>query len=96
MSRLPPMTRDGALAAIMAEVNAEKAASLGRAGSSVERALSALAAAAPQDRPHFLPAAREAVWNLFVQREVMGQLDHKALIAHYRIPEDVLKGLGTR
>jgi hypothetical protein len=93
---LPPLTREGALASIMAEVNAEKAASLGRAGSSVERALAELAAAAPEDRPHFLPAAREAVWNMLVQREAMGQQDHRDIIAHYAIPADVLKGLGQR
>ena len=92
----PPTTRAGALAAIEAEVAEEKAASLGRAGSNVERALAALKAAPPEDRPHLLPAAREAVWGLFVQREVMGQRDHKAVIDHYGIPMEVLRGLGSR
>lgn len=93
---LPPRTREGALAALMAEVNEEKAASLGRAGSNVETTLAALKAARPEDRPRHLAAAREAVWSMFVQREVMGQLDHKAIIAHYGIPDDVLKSLGSR
>jgi len=93
---VPPRTREGALAAVMAEVNEEKAASLGRVGGQVERALAALKAAPPEDRPALLPAAREAVWSLFVQREVMGQTDHRAVIAHYAIPADVLRGLGSR
>ncbi|MBX7247972.1 MAG: hypothetical protein K1X35_02865 [Caulobacteraceae bacterium] len=93
---LPPRTREAALAAIMAEVNAEKAASLGRSGSAVEKALAALAAAGPEDRLARLPAARDAVWNLFVQREAMGQRDHRDVIAHYAIPPDVLRGLGQR
>ena len=93
---IPPTTRAGALDAIMAEVNAEKASSLGRVGGNVEKALAALKAARPEDRPALLAAAREAVWSLFVQREVMGQLDHKAIIAHYEIPAEVLKGLGRR
>ena len=93
---LRPTTREGALAAVMAEVNQEKAASLGRAGSGVEKTLAELRSARPEDRPHHLAAAREAVWGLFVQREAMGQLDHKAVIAHYGIPEDVLRGLGRR
>jgi hypothetical protein len=80
----------------MAEVNEEKAASLGRAGSNVERTLAALKSAPAEDRPAYLAAAREAVWAMFVQREVMGQTDHKAVIAHYEIPPDVLKGLGLR
>lgn len=93
---VPPTTRAGALDAVMAEVNAEKAASLGRVGGNVERALAALNSARPEDRPPLLAAAREAVWSLFVQREAMGQFDHKAVVAHYEIPGDVLKGLGRR
>ena len=93
---VPPTTRVGALEAIMAEVNAEKASSLGRVGGNVEKALAALQAARPEERPALLATAREAVWNLFVQREVMGQRDHKAVIDHYAIPADVLRGLGSR
>ena len=93
---IPPTTRAGALEAVMAEVAAEKAASLGRVGGNVEKALAALQSAPPEERPHLLPAAREAVWSLFVQREAMGQVDHKAVVAHYRIPDDVLRGLGRR
>jgi len=92
-----PTDRAGALAAVEAEVAEEKAASLGRAGSSVERSLAALAAGGEgADRDALLRAAREAVWGLFVQREVMGQRDHAAVIAHYAIPADVLRGLGSR
>lgn len=93
---LPPTTRAGALAAVMAEVDAEKAASLGRVGQKVERALAALQAAPSEDRPARLAEARDAVWGLFVQREVMGQLDHRAVIAHYGIPPEVLRQLGRR
>ncbi len=92
-----PTSRAGALAAIEAEVAEEKAASLGRAGAHVERALAALAAGADgPDRDALLKAAREAVWGLFVQREVMGQRDHAAVIAHHGIPKEVLLGLGAR
>lgn len=91
-----PTSRAGALAAVEAEVAEEKAASLGRAGSHVERALAALAAQGDgRDRDALLKAARDAVWALFVQREVMGQSDHAAVIAHYGIPADVLRGLGS-
>ena len=93
---VPPTTRAGALEAVMAEVNAEKAASLGRVGGNVEKALAALQAARPEDRPPLLAAAREAVWSLFVQREAIGQFDHKAVVAHYGIPAEVMKGLGRR
>lgn len=93
---IPPTTRAGALAAIEAEVAEEKAASLGRVGGNVEKSLAALNAAPPEDRLALLAAAREAVWSLFVQREVMGQRDHKAVIEHYGIPADVLRGLGSR
>lgn len=92
-----PTSRAGALAAIEAEVAEEKAASLGRAGALVERTLAALAAGGlDPDRDALLKAARDAVWGLFVQREVMGQRDHAAVIAHYGIPADVLRGLGAR
>jgi hypothetical protein len=92
-----PTNRAGALAAVEAEVAEEKAASLGRAGVRVERALAVLAASGcGPDRDALLKAARDAVWGLFVQREVMGQRDHAAVVAHYGIPADVLRGLGSR
>lgn len=90
----PPTSRAGALAAIEAEVAGEKAASLGRVGASVEKALRALAEGGDEPgRDRRLAEAREAVWSLFVQRETMGQVDHKAVIDHYRIPTEVLRGL---
>ncbi len=94
---LRPTDRAGALAAIEAELAESKAASLGRAGAGVERTLAALAAHGDgPDRDTLLKAAREAVWGLFVQREVMGQRDHSAVIAHYGVPAEVLRGLGSR
>jgi hypothetical protein len=88
--------REGALTAIQAEIEGEKAASMGIAGSRVEAALVALAKADDEARPAALKAAADAVWGLFIQRELVGQTDHKPLIAHYGIPKEVLARLGAR
>lgn len=92
-----PTTRADALEAVLAEVNAEKAASLGRAAARVEHALAALAASGGgPDADALLGRARDAVWGFFVQREAMGQRDHAGVIAHYGIPPRVLNSLGSR
>ena len=53
--------------------------------------------AAPEaDRPAALKAAADAVWGLFIQRELMGQRNQKPLIEHYGIPKEVLARLGAR
>ncbi len=82
--------------ALQVELAAEQAASLGRAGRRVEAALAALREAAEADRPAALRAAADAVWGLFIQRELLGQRNQKPVIEHYGIPPEVLVRLGAR
>ncbi len=88
--------RQGALSAVQTEIEGEKAASMGNAGKRVEATLAALAKADAEARPAALKAAADAVWGLFIQRELVGQTNHKPLIAHYAIPPEVLARLGAR
>ncbi|MCF8503830.1 MAG: hypothetical protein K9G59_02865 [Caulobacter sp.] len=83
-------------AGLQTELMAEKAASLGQAGKRVERMLAALREASAEERPAALKAAADAVWSLFVQREICGQRDQKPVIEIYRIPKEVLVRLGAR
>lgn len=88
--------RESALTAIEAEIGAEKASSLGRVGQTAQKALDALAKAPEDaDREALLKAATDAVWQLFVQREMTGLTDHRALIAELGIPKVVLRRLGA-
>jgi hypothetical protein len=86
------------LSPLETEVMAEKAAALAQSGRRVESALDALAAAMPEaaERPQLLRAAADAVYGFFIQREIAGMRDHRAVIAHYRIPREVLTRLGAR
>lgn len=80
-----------------AEILAEKAAALGRAGAAVEKTLAAVREAGPQspDREALLASAAEAVWGFFVQRELCGLRDQQAIIRDYAIPAAVLARLGA-
>ena len=78
------------------ELLQEQAASLGRQGEKMEKALAALAASEAEARAAALAAAADAVWCFFVQREVMGLRDRAAIIAHYAIPREVLNRIGAR
>ena len=99
---MPPLishgaaNREGALTDLAAEMMSEQASNLGRMGRNVERALTDLAAAAPEHRPARLDAAADAVWRYFIQREVAGVRNHAPAIADYRIPGAVLARLGAR
>lgn len=103
MSLRPPQTLQTMLiletgaGALDAEILAEKAAALGRAGRAVEERLAALAQAGPQapEREALLAAAAEAVWGFFVQRELCGLRDQQQIIADYAIPGAVLARLGA-
>ncbi len=81
------------------ELLGETALTLGRIGRSVDIALAALAASpAPkgsEDRERLAKAAAKAVWHYFVQRECCGLNDHRAAIADYRIPREVLVRVGA-
>lgn len=100
--RLPQTLSSSALsveafdAGLQAELLAERAASLGRAGRRVEKTLAALREASDEDRPAALKDAADAVWSLFVQREICGQRDQKPVVEIYGIPKEVLVRLGAR
>lgn len=79
-----------------AELLAEQAAALGRAGQTVEKALAALNAAPAEDREALLKTAADAVWGFFIQRELCGLRDQAQVIADYAIPRAVLMRLGAR
>lgn len=82
-----------------AEIAAEKAASLGRAGARVELALGRLddpAAIEQEGREALLKAAADAVWKFFIQREACGMRDQRPVIQALNIPRAVLVRLGAR
>jgi hypothetical protein len=80
-----------------AELQAERAAALGRLGRELENALAALSAVSLDDsaRGAAVKAAADAVWRYFVQREACGMLDHDHPIAQYAIPQEVLARVGS-
>lgn len=79
------------------EIAAEKAASLGRAGERVEKALAALLACAPNEagRPGLVKAAADSVYAYFIQRELCGLRRHHDAVREYGIPREVLARLGA-
>lgn len=80
------------------EVAGESAASLGRAGQAVERALRALREheGDPNERDDLVKAAADAAYAYLVQREVLGQTDQAEAIRAYGIPSEVIARLGGR
>ncbi|SEP97532.1 hypothetical protein SAMN05428969_1365 [Devosia sp. YR412] len=86
---------DAGTAAIDHEILAERASSLGAAEQRVIKAVSALAAAAGDDRDSALAEARKVVWEYFVQRELVGFRKHNDVIQELSIPREVLAGLGA-
>jgi hypothetical protein len=92
--------RESAHESINEEIAAEKAGALGRVGRKAEEALARLrdfdAGTLPhEDRDGVLKAATSAVWNLFIQREVLGLRNQKTIIDEYQIPREVLRKLGS-
>lgn len=86
------------LLALDADILAEKASALGRAGEKVEKALASLRnldRAAPE-RSQVLLAAADAVHGYFIQRELCGLRRHDGVIREYGIPREVLVRLGAR
>ncbi len=77
------------------EVMVERAASIGEAERICVKCLSELRAATGADRPSRLAAAQKAVWQYFVQRELMGFRRHADVIRDLAIPPEVLNGLGA-
>ena len=90
---------DAQASAIRHELQQEAAASLGRQGRRVQAALDELrmidGRAEPARRAAALYAAADVVWKYFVQREMMGLLDHAPVIEAYSIPREVLAKVGA-
>jgi hypothetical protein len=85
--------------AFEAEVLAEKAAALGRAGRQAETALAALrdsdAPVGGPERERLLDAAAERFWAFLVQRELCGLHDHERVIADLAVPREVINRGGA-
>jgi hypothetical protein len=82
------------------ELMAERANSLGRHGRKVESALHRLKAwdagrQVDNARESLLNEASDAVWALFVQREICGLRNSRDVIQRYGIPDEVLARLGS-
>ena len=100
MSLRPPQNlgetpQERALGAFHEDVLAEKAASLGRAGRALATRLALLKEAAPEERETALKSAAEAAHHYFIQRELCGFRDHRAIIKDYAIPGAVLARMGA-
>ena len=85
-------------AVLQHELLQEQAASLGRQGDRLERALAALSAHTgdAEGRAVLVREAADAAWCFFIQREVMGLRDRTAVIAQFGIPREVLNRIGAR
>jgi hypothetical protein len=81
-------------AALEHEIMVERAASIGAAERICIKCLADLRAASA-DRPARLAAAQKAVWQYFVQRELIGFRRHTEVIRDLSIPPEVLNGLGA-
>ncbi|WP_413712529.1 DUF6665 family protein [Rhizobium sp. Rhizsp82] len=82
------------------ELAAERASSLGRQGLSVEQALCSLMTAEEKgvpvaEREQLVDTAAQAVWALFVQRDICGLRNTRDVIQRYGIPNHVLARLGA-
>jgi hypothetical protein len=82
------------------ELMSERADSLGRHGRKAESALADLKAwdgkqQGDAERPVLVDRACDAVWALFVQREICGLRNSLDVIQRYAIPDEVLVRLGS-
>jgi hypothetical protein len=87
---------ESALDLLGADILAEKADALGRAGRKAEACLAALRDSDEARRDRLAQAAADAVYAYFVQRELCGLRRHDALIREMRIPRAVLARLGAK
>lgn len=106
MSVRPPQSfrqsfsAEGGLNVLEYELMSERASSLGRNGLKVESALAALKAwnterQSAEQREMLVNEASDAVWALFVQREICGMRNNKDIIQRYAIPGEVLARVGV-
>jgi hypothetical protein len=82
------------------EMQAERAAALGRQGVKVEAALAELNAwdetrDSAEKHETLLFNAADAVWAFFIQREMCGMRNNRDIIKRYGIPKQVLARVGT-
>lgn len=100
-----PSVSDVLFDVLGAEILAEKASALGRAGERAEACLvrlrehEAVTQAGPEHdsrRAELLKQAAEAVHSFFIQRELCGLRRHDAVIRDLGIPRTVLVRLGAR
>ena len=83
----------GGASPLEAEVAAEKAAALRRAGRRLQAVLATLLEA---DDEGSLWAAAEAAHDYMIQRELCGLIDHRAAVDNYDIPRAVIAKIGVR
>jgi len=103
LSLRPPRTISGqsgaALNPLEYELASERAEALGRQGRKMETALAKLAAWSADndgnDRQALLDDASDAVWALFIQREICGLRNNGDVIRRYQIPTEILARLGA-
>ena len=93
---LSPASSSTPLNVLEYELMAERADSLGRAGLKAEAALLRHREAAPDLREDRLYEAADAVFALFIQREICGLRNGRDVIARYQIPGEVLARLGVK
>lgn len=93
---MPRLRSQSGWEALETEVVAEKAAALGSAGRRLEAELNILKANhdhAAQQRLE--ESAADATYSYFVQRELLGLVDHSMAIEHYAIPKSVIALVGV-
>ncbi|MBB3390772.1 hypothetical protein FHT82_003544 [Rhizobium sp. BK275] len=106
MSVRPPqsfrqsISAEGGVNVLEYELMSERASSLGRNGLKVESALAALKAwnadrHGTEQRETLVNNASDAVWALFIQREICGLRNNKDIIQRYAIPGEVLARVGV-
>jgi hypothetical protein len=97
----PSNTAGTGLGILEYELMSERSAALGRQGLKVEEALAALQDGEARgkdvvEQENLLDAAAEAVWALFVHREICGLRNSRDVIQRYGIPGKVLARLGAK
>ncbi|WP_079246952.1 DUF6665 family protein [Sphingomonas turrisvirgatae] len=80
---------------VQREILSEKAATLGRAGKSLEAALARLRAGEGKDRAALLQAAAEAAHAYLIQREAAGIHGLGAPIEDFGVPGEVRERIGA-
>jgi hypothetical protein len=92
---------EGGLNILEYELAAERAASLGQQGRKLEASLEKLRQwdVDPEKtddalRLDLVYEAADAVWSLFIQRELIGLRDNRDLVRRYEIPAEVMAKVG--